>query len=146
MIRLSFTMSSALAVLHDGTGTLKMKIYIKKCTSFQLVIPPPSKEMLKTVFFLISNKIFWTKRSKQNSSIIGHGLSHENFSEILVKELAVSLWVTIRTTLMLKYTLKSQTEVNISVFRFIDTPCISGFYPSAINSLLLCFIWYWFYL
>ena len=41
MIRLSFTMASVPAVLHDGISTLKMKIYIKKCTSLRLVIFPP---------------------------------------------------------------------------------------------------------
>ena len=36
MIRLSFTMASVPAVLHNGISTLKMKIYINKCTSLRL--------------------------------------------------------------------------------------------------------------
>ena len=41
MFRLSFTMASVSAVLDDGISTLKLKIYIKKCTSLRLVISRP---------------------------------------------------------------------------------------------------------
>ena len=41
MIRLSFTMASVHTVVHNGISTLKMKIYIGKCTSLRLVISPP---------------------------------------------------------------------------------------------------------